>query len=362
MRHRIGLLNDSDIDKLRPDMSALAQAFQSLDAPVEMPPSPVFVRPQLVPPNPQLVAAQLQQQQMLQQQQIEQFQRYQILAQQQAMAAQQHAAVAQAAQAQAAQQQQQQQQQQQRVTSDGASGVGSPAVSGMQPPNGRPPVTKRPSSQNGVSSNGSMPPPSQPNQARPSLSPTNSIHQPMNGQSPQMVHGLVQQGSKGNFVPPSGNPNMDAAMQQRFLAARALAAQQVAQGHMMSNGNGAVHGEDSANGLQVPAEHLEIARLAQQAGFGNNLQAYLDARNKARLLTLARNAQQQQAAQVHAQQQQQQSQNGSSQANVTNGNGTPQPGYGSPSLSNGQLQLKLPPHAAARLGAATQQPASQRAS
>jgi len=299
-----------------------------------MPPVPVFVRPQLVPPNPQLVAAHLQQQQLLQQQQMEQFQRFQLMQQQQAIAQQQ----AMAAQA---------QQVQQRVPF----GDGSPAVNGgqqmlppngvpNQPQNGRPPVVKRPSSQNGAS----MPPPSQPRQ---SLSPSNSMHPnqqlPLNGQSPQMVNGMMLPNGKNGF--PQPGQSLDPAMQQRILQARAVAlAQQQAAVQQLPNGMGEQMNGDQTNG-GMTAEQLELARLSQQAGFGTNIQAFVEARNKARIMNMAKMAQQQQQLQLQ----------GQANGNVSNGNGTPQPGYGSPGVSNGQLQLKFPPHAAARPGASESQ-------
>lgn len=343
---------------MRPDMSAFVQAFQSLDAPIEMPPTPVFVRPQNQQPNPQIV--QMQQQQMLQQQQIEHFQRYQIMAQQQAIAAQQQAAMQ--AQAQAQQAQAQAQQGQGHVANGAA---GSPAMNGangnLQLPantNGRPAVIKRPSSQNG----GSMPPPSQP---RPSQSPTNPVHQSLNGQSPQMVNAMLQaqaqahaNGKAGNFNP---QQPIDPAMQQRLLAARNFVAQQQAaaaqHAQQQQNGHGGVNGMTGSDGqgLQATNEsHIELAKSAVAAGFGNNIQGFLEAKNKAKLLAMAKQASVQQAAQVAAQQQ-----NGAQNGNPQQAGG--QQGNFSPSLPSGQLQLKLPPHAAARLGAA-QQPPSQRAS
>jgi enhancer of polycomb-like protein len=342
-RHRIALLTDEDVDKLQPDVSQLVQARQQLDTPAELPPTPIFNRPQMVPPNPQVVA-QLQQQQMIQQQQIEQFQRYQIMAQQQAMAAQQQAALAAAAQ---------------RVASGGegtpssganglpvnGSAVASPAVNGMHPPNGRPPL-KRPLSQTGPGqqgpgANGNMAPPP----ARPSLSPTNGMHAP----NPQMVNGMqngqVQQ--QKPFPTPPNMANLDPAIQQRLLQARAHQAAQAqaqAQAQVQAAAGGGNVGTDNS------AE--EIARLAQSAGF-TDVAEYVAARNRAKLLTAARQAQaQQQQYQAQQQAQQQQQQNGSPQvANAVAG-----AGFASPQLPGGGLQLKLPPHAAARLATNGQQP------
>ena len=351
VRNRIGLLREEDVEKLRPDMKQLAAALQNLDTPEEMPLSPVFIRPQLQPPNPQ-VMAQLQQQQFIQQQQMEHFQRYQMMAQQQALAAQQQAALAQAqVQAQAAAQAQAQQNAlaQRAASSDGA--AGSPSVNEFAPTNGLPakPAINRRTSQIGQNvangSNGTQPNPSR----RASVSPTNSLHKQFNG-SPQMMNGMmVPPGTKGNFVLPQQGTNghhLDAQMQQRILAARAIAAQQ-AQNAAQAQINGVTEDGDTgspAPNIQITAEHIELARLAQQAGFGNNIAGFMEARNKARLLTLAK----QQAAQGQA--------NGNAPSPASNGNGggTPQSNnqgqFNSPSPA--QMQLKLPAHAAARLGAA----------
>lgn len=207
-----------------------------------------------------------------------------------------------------------------------------------------------------------MPPPSQP---RPSQSPTNPIHQSLNGQSPQMVNAMLQaqaqahaNGKAGNFNP---QQPIDPAMQQRLLAARNFVAQQQAaaaqHAQQQQNGHGGVNGMTGSDGqgLQATNEsHIELAKSAVAAGFGNNIQGFLEAKNKAKLLAMAKQASVQQAAQVAAQQQ-----NGAQNGNPQQAGG--QQGNFSPSLPSGQLQLKLPPHAAARLGAA-QQPPSQRAS
>nr|XP_031864462.1 uncharacterized protein CI109_000376 [Kwoniella shandongensis]KAA5531534.1 hypothetical protein CI109_000376 [Kwoniella shandongensis] len=372
VRNRISLLREEDIDKLRPDVSVLAQAAIALETPIELPPTPVFVRPQVVPPNPQLVAAHLQQQQLLQQQQqMEQFQRFQLLAQQQALVAQQQQAAMAQAQAQA-QGMPNQSQVQQRVTSaDGSANgaAGSPVVNGQQlqqqmpPPNslpnqaqnGRPPVSKRPS-QTGQT----MGPPVQ---ARPSLSPTNSLHPAQqaalakNGQSPQLVNGMMlpngktfiqNGGANGAGTPQQQVQQLDPQVQQRIMAARLAAQAQQQLPQQPTN-------LDSLN----PEQLAELTRVAQQAGFGDNIQGFIDARNKATLLRMAKLAQQQQAqqvaqqqqaaAQAQAQQQQQQQQ----QAGNGGAPGPGQPGFSSPALPTGSLQLKLPPHAAARLGAAS---------
>ncbi|WVF68779.1 hypothetical protein IAT40_003551 [Kwoniella sp. CBS 6097] len=409
IRNRISLLREEDWNRLKPDSSALDQAIAALDAPVELPPVPTFIRPQMVPPNPQLVAAHLQQQQLLQQQQqMEQFQRFQLIAQQQALVAQQQqqAALAQA-QAQGG-----------RAPSASADGSGaaSPSVNGatgaqghgMPPPNGvpggqhqngRPPVAKRPSQ----TASAQMAPPAQP--PRPSVSPNNSMHPTpvMNGQSPQLANGVPPNAKQfnGNGTPPAnangnangngnGAPQMDQAMQQRLMAARAM--QQPLTVEQLS-----------------PEQLAEVTRLAQSAGFGNDVHRYLEVRNRQNLLKMAKLAQQQQAHQVqqqqaqaaaqaqaqvqgqqngngngvvqqqqqkgqptaqpqpqpqHQQQQQQQQQQAQGQAQGQGQAGNQTPTF-SPSLPNSQMQLKLPAHAAARLGASQsnqqQTPPAQRA-
>ncbi|OCF37306.1 hypothetical protein I316_01215 [Kwoniella heveanensis BCC8398] len=419
IRNRISLLHEEDWNRLKPDTSALDQAIAALDAPVELPPVPTFIRPQMVPPNPQMVAAHLQQQQLLQQQQqMEQFQRFQLIAQQQALVAQQQQ------QAALAQAQAQGGGTGQRAPSASAEGtsVSSPSINGgaagqghgIPPPNGmsagqpqnsRPPVTKRPSQ----NASAQMAPPPQP--ARPTVSPNNSMHPTpvMNGQSPQLANGVPpnakQFSGKGSGTPPAnangnGTPTptqMDQVMQQRLMAARAI--------------------QQPLTVEQLNPEQLaEVSRLAQQAGFGNDVHRYLEARNRQNLLKMAKLAQQQQAqhvqqqqaqaaaqaqaqAQVQAQaqaqaqgqqngngaqqapqqqpkvqpnaqqpqqQQQQQQQPGQAQGQGQGGNQTQNstPTF-SPALPNSQMQLKLPAHAAARLGAAQtnqqQAPPAQRA-
>nr|ODN91801.1 hypothetical protein L203_01053 [Cryptococcus depauperatus CBS 7841] len=105
IRHRIGLLQEGDVEKLRPDHYFLEQTAIALKEMVDAKPplAPIFQKPPPPQANPQLLAAHLQQQQLLaQQQQMEQFQRFQLMAQQQALVQQQQAAMAQAqAQAQA---------------------------------------------------------------------------------------------------------------------------------------------------------------------------------------------------------------------------------------------------------------------
>ncbi|WVW84986.1 hypothetical protein I302_107022 [Kwoniella bestiolae CBS 10118] len=337
IRNRISLLRDEDWEKLKPDVSVLDQAITALNAPMELPPTPVFVRPQIIPPNPQLVAAHIQQQQqqmLQQQQQMENFQRFQMIAQAQALQAQQQ----QAAMAQAGQGQGQNVPSQQRAPSADAS----PVVNGQQP---MPPPSSngnsRPSNVKRQSTSGQMAPPSaaqqRANATSASVSPTNSIH-PTNGAngSPQIANGAPNSNGNGKqftnspAVNGSANTNgngIDPALQQRILAARAIAAQAQAQAQQLP---AQLNLEN-----MTPDQLAEVSRAAQQAGFADNIQGYVETRNKQFLLKMARMAQQQQAqqlAQVNAQQQQQQQQQ-----------------QQSPSLPSGGLNLKLPAHAAARL-------------
>ncbi|WVR06584.1 hypothetical protein IAU60_003616 [Kwoniella sp. DSM 27419] len=401
IRNRISLLQEDDWNRLKPDMSVVEQAMAAIDAPFELPPTPVFVRPQIVPPNPQVVAAHLQQQQLLQQQQqMEQFQRFQLLAQQQAL--QQQAAIAAQAQAQGGVPNANQS----RAASadgsaNGTAAAASPVINGTQVPpgmqapngvtgqagpNGRPQVVKRPS-QMGQSPMGP------PSQLRPSasISPSNAAHgnPALNGQAAQPVNGALPNGKHANgavngVATPGatngpGAVNMTSAMQQSLLA-RAFAAQQQAIPNLET----------------MPAEQLhELQRLAGQAGYGDNIQTFLEARNKAAIIRMAKLAEHQQFRQVHHQQPQAQvhaqaQAQGQGQAlqNATvNATGQGQvPGAGvqaqgqganqtqgqqpqngqqpfSPAMPNGGLQLKLPAHAAARLGASQngQAPPAQRA-
>lgn len=436
IRNRVSLLREDDFLKLQPDMSIIAQTHAALDAPVELPPLPEFIRPEIPAINPML------QQQLIQQQSMERMQAMAAYAQQAAYLQQQQQAQMQQGvpqiqpqpqqQQQLLQQQQQLQQLQQqmpgptpnqphpRAPSDASiNGHGSPAVGNpMLPPqsnsmpnmgvqaHGRPPVAKRPSSQNGnhpnVTVNG-QPMPNVPlgpgGQQRPSVSPTYSMQgaPQINGngnpnQSPQMVNGAI---------PPNGKPH-DPAM-QRMLAARMaqnMQQQQQQQHQQMPMGEDGqiqmqqlplqpqmqhpqqqqqvpqpiTNGSISLAGM-TPEQHQAIATLAEKAGFRDNIAGFLDARNKASMLKMARAQQEQQAQTLAAQrarsqQQQQQQQanpvpapasaNGSSNGN---GNGSTPNANASPNLPSGQLNLKLPPHAAARLGAKSgQQSPAQRAS
>lgn len=440
----MSLLREDDFLKLQPDMSIIAQTHAALDAPVELPPLPEFIRPEIPAINPML------QQQLIQQQSMERMQAMAAYAQQAAYLQQQQQAQMQQGvpqiQPQPQQQQQLQQQQQQqlqqlqqqlpgptpnqphpRAPSDASvNGHGSPAVGNpMLPPqsnnmpnmgaqaHGRPPVAKRPSSQNGnhvnVNVNGqpmSNVPLAPGGQQRPSVSPTYSMQgaPQINGngnpnQSPQMVNGAI---------PPNGKPH-DPAM-QRMLAARMaqnMQQQQQQQQQMPMGEDGQMtmqqlplqpqmqhqqqqqqqqvpqpitNGSINLAGM-TPEQHLAIANLAEKAGFRDNIAGFLDARNKASMLKMARAQQEQQAqtlaaqrARSQQQQQQQQQQatpgpapapasaNGSSNGNG-NGNGSTPNAKASPNLPSGQLNLKLPAHAAARLGAKSgQQSPAQRAS
>ena len=120
----------------------------------------------------------------------------------------------------------------------------------------------------------------------------------------------------------------------------------------------ALNGPISLTPEQAQAQVLEITRLAQSAGFGNNVQAFLEARNKAKMLQLQAQAQQNAGgggggggAAAAA--------GGQTPQNQGRGGGTPQPGYNSPSQA--QMQLKLPAHAVKRLGTQPS-PAQQKAS
>ncbi|WVQ65343.1 uncharacterized protein L199_003519 [Kwoniella botswanensis] len=345
IRNRISLLQNDDWEKLKPDVSVLDQAITALDAPMELPPTPVFVRPQ-IQNNPQLVAVQLQQQQqqmMQQQQQMENFQRLQMIAQAQAFQAQQQQLAQAAAQGQNLPQGQNVPSQPRAPSADAAS-VASPVVNGqsMPPPNGngRPQNVKR------QSTNAQMAPPAS-TQHRPnasaSASPTNSTHpNPANG-SPQIINGTVPNNTNGNGKPftnspvVNGNGNVNAngnvidpVIQQRILAARAIAAQ--AQQQL----------PPQLNLENMTQDQLaEISRMAQQAGYGDNVQGFVELRNKTFLLKMARMAQQQQQQQLAQVNQQQQANQQQQQ---------------SPALPTGGLNLKLPAHAAARLGAAGGQP------
>lgn len=368
IRARVSLLTDEDAEKLRPDSSLLEAAAAALEAPVDLPPTPIFNRPPVVQPNPHFLVAQAHQQQLMQQQQrhMEQFQQYQLLAQQQQQVAiQQQAALA------AQQQQAAQQQSQGLPVPNGQPQVNgavsaAPVANGQQPmapPNGTPgsrPAAKRP-----PSSNGSMAPPNQP---RPSLSPTNPMHpsQLPNGQSPQMLnHVLLPNGKQ--MVQPNGGAPLTPAMQQ-MLAAKILQAQ-TAQNAGMQLPNGEANGHFGANGTAAPQPNGQVTQqqllaIAQSHGFGNDIQAFLAAKQKAAQLANAKQAQLQQAqlAQLQAQQQLAQVANGAGQGTPGNGNaanGGAAPF--SPTMAQAQMQLKLPAKAQARLaGTPGVQPQAQR--
>ncbi|EIW67543.1 hypothetical protein TREMEDRAFT_33468 [Tremella mesenterica DSM 1558] len=142
LRYRITLLQSEDLQKLVPDPTLLDQTKDILDEPIELPPTPVFVRPQPqmgINVNPQFM---LQQQQMLHQQQAE-YQRFQLLAQQQAMAAQQMVQVQQQAVQAVLQQQNQTQNQNQnqnqnpRITSNPSNTSNSSNINNPSDSNGQ---------------------------------------------------------------------------------------------------------------------------------------------------------------------------------------------------------------------------------
>jgi len=270
----------------------------------------------------------------------------------------------------------QMQQGQQRAPSDTSNGHASPAVNqgqgqGMLPPqsngqNGRPPVIKRPSSQNGNHANGGLPnvaiaQAQAQGQVRPSVSPTYNMQpgQQMSG-SPQLPAGMMLPNGKPVIGP---NGQMDPNM-QRMLAARLHQQQQQQQQQQHQDGSAPVQLNSAPSiGLatvasMTPEQQQQIAHLAAKGGFGENIGAFLEHRNKAKQLAQANKLRIEQQAALAAQQAQAQGQataagnqrqpsNGSN-----NGNGTPapDPSFNSPQLPSGQLNLKLPAHATKRLG------------
>lgn len=200
-------------------------------------------------------------------------------------------------------------------------------------------------------------------------------------QSPQLANAGMLLANGKPFVPgPGGAPGVPMPAgaidpqlhQQRIAAARAqMLAQQQAQV--------AAAGQEVSLDAQTDAQRRELFQLAQQNGFGTNIQGFLEARNRARLLSMAKLAAAQQA-QLQAQQQHAQAQaqvhqvgvgqlpmqngtNGIALANGVGVNGVAVPqqnGFPSPGMTTSQLQLKLPAHAAARL-AGTAPPTPQTA-
>lgn len=347
-------------------MSAIEQTHAALDAPAELPPLPTFNRPDVPVINPMV------QQQMLADQHAA---RLQAVAAQYALQQQQQQAYQQqlATQNQHQQQQQQQiqghpqqQQQQMRAPSDGSVGHGSPAVNGqgMLPPqtNGRPPISKRPSSQNGTHANGQAHAQGsqglqnvaiaqgQGQQGRPALSPTYPMQ--MNG-SPQ----LLPNGKP--LIGPNGQ--MDQNM-QRILAARLAQQQQQRQQSGAEDGSGQNPnpapgpGITAANAQQVlaqmtPEQAQQITALADKGGFGGNIAAFLEHRNKAQQLQKKQQAAVLQAqAQAQAQAQSTGAGNGSQRQPSNGSNSDKGENFASPQLPSGSLNLKLPAHATARLG------------
>lgn len=378
---------------LQPDMSIIEQTHAALNTPAELPPLPVFIRPDVQPLNPAI------QQQLLAQQHAE---RLQAVAAQYAQQQQQQQVYQQQLAAQNQQQQMQQghvqQQQQMRAPSDGSVGHGSPAVNGqgMLPPqtNGRPPISKRPSSQNGNHVNGQVPQQGLPNvaiaqnqgQGRSAMSPTYPIQ--MNG-SPQLANANAMMLPNGKpLIGPNGqiDPNM-----QRMLAAR-LAQQQQQQRQQSEDGSANSNPPQNANIAPAPgpnqghaitsanAQHLlsqmtpeqaqQITQLAAKGGFGENIAGFLEHRGKAQQIQKAKQQRDQQAAVLQAQANanasggtgsQRQPSNGSnsgngdsSNTNTSKNNGNGSETFASPQLPSGSLNLKLPAHATARLGSKPQ--------
>jgi enhancer of polycomb-like protein len=163
--------------------------------------------------------------------------------------------------------------------------------------------------------------------------------------SPQIVNGTIIVNGKP-FVP-AGVPGvangvaLDAAAQQRLAAVRLVAAQQ-------QQAQAAAGGADLGLENMTPEQRRELLQLAQQNGFGNNVQAYIALK---RSMTMKQQMALQQA-QAQAISQAQIQLSGTPVAN-----GAPQPGFPSPlatpAMTPAQLQLKLPAHAAARLAGNT---------
>lgn len=325
IRHRISLLQEDDLAKLRPDPAPLAQALLDIAAPVELPPPPKFIKPA---PTNQMVQYQ---QQMLQQQQMEQLQRFQIMAQQQQ--ALEQARLQQAQQQQFAAQAQAQAQPQAQANGT-ANGTPQMAPPNGVPQNGRPPI-KRPNSAASQAAN----------------SPTPAVNAQQQqqlmaaavGQQPQVVNGSVMLPNGKPFVPgPGGAPGIPTPagaldpqiQQQRLAAARVLAAQQAQQAGDVNLDN------------MTAEQRRELLQLAQQNGFGTNVQAYITLKRNMNMKQLAL----QQAQAAAAANQVQISSPGTPTAN---GQNFPSPVIPSPAMTPSQLQLKLPPHAAARLAGNT---------
>jgi enhancer of polycomb-like protein len=369
MRYRVGLLMAEDIRKLYPDATALKEAIADLSAPVELPRPPKFIKP--APANPQMMAySQL----MQQQHQIEQIQRINMMAQaqqqqqleqarlqQQQQQQQQQAALAAQAQAQAqAHAQAQAVQAVQATANAAANGVSTPGsavpngvANGV--PNGRPQPKRSPTDVQGSPAQSVQTPgaaPSTPQQVQTPQQQQLAAALAANGGqlSPQIMNGAAN--GKPFAVGPGGIPGVPTPAgavdpqlhQQRLTAARAAMLQQAQQ---------------QQNELEnaTPEQRRELAQLAQQNGFGGNVQGFIEARNRARLISFQKLAQAQ--ATIHAQTQgaqhiqMQQGQIPVPMQPINVGNVVQPNGFPSPGAMASQLQLKLPPHAQARLAGTT---------
>ena len=189
--------------------------------------------------------------------------------------------------------------------------------------------------------------------------------------SPQMPNGMMLPNGKPII---GQNGQMDPNM-QRLLAARLHQQQQQQQQQQHQDGSNPGPQMNSAPSIGLatvaqmsPEQQQQVAQLAAKGGFGDNIGAFLEHRNKAKQLAQANKLRNEQQAALAAQQQQGQGQaqgtpagnqrqasNGSNNGNGNangNGNGTPAPesNFASPQLPSGQLNLKLPAHATKRLG------------
>lgn len=302
VRTRLDLLRDDDLEALQPDLTPITQAHIAYDTPVEVPPPTIIARPPV--PQQQSVAhfalQQQQQQQQLEQLQRDQIMRFQLMQQQQQLQQQQRNAVA--AQAQAAQ---------------------SLPNAGAQANGARPAMAPKRTSSVGPGQNAQLQP-----QPRPSASPAPSLQQQQQALalaaaagSPQVGNGRAQQlqAAEGNAASPRRPLSQPIAL--------------------------------PPNGVTNNGGNFDLAAAAAAAGY-TSVQAFTEAKKQESLLRLKQAAASQAA-------------NGNANfpppaaASATaNGNGNAASTGNTnlmPNLPTGQLQLKLPPHASARLGAAQQQ-------
>jgi enhancer of polycomb-like protein len=219
------------------------------------------------------------------------------------------------------------------------------------PQNGRPQVVKRPSSS--AEQPRSTPSPQVTLQQQQAAQ--QAAQQQQQQQQQLALAAAAAQGSPVNagvmlangkpFVPgpggipgvPTPNGALDPQIQQQRMAA--------ARAHILAQQSQNQQAEVSLE-AQTAEQRRELALLAQQNGFGNNIQAFIDARNRQRLISMAKLAAAQQAQAAVA--------GAPVPVQITTpgvaANGAGQPAFGgSPGLTPAQLQLKLPPHAAARL-------------